>query len=281
MPFISSNDHTSLYYKDWGSGEPVVFVPGWCLGSEMWEYQMVPLAEAGFRCVSYDVRGCGRSDQPGGGYDLDTLSDDLAAVVEGLGLRSVALVGHSAGSAQILRYLSRHGAARVARISLISSTAPYLIKADDNPDGVDGAVLEEMISGLRRDRPRWAAALASPWFGADLPGVSVSPELLDWAVRMFLRASPRAAIETIRAVYTTDLRPDARSTTVPTLIVHGDSDVMVPFELSARRLAGEIPRAELTVYENASHGPFISHKDRLNDDLLSFLGAPSKAAAPS
>ncbi len=256
----------------------MVFVPGWCLSADMWEYQMVPLAEAGFRCISYDVRGCGRSDQPGGGYDLDTLADDLAAVIEGLELRDAALVGHSAGSAQILRYLSRHGAARVARISLISSTAPYLIRADDNPDGVDGAILEEMISGLRRDRPKWAAALASPWFGAGLPGVSVSPELLDWAVRMFLQASPRAAIETIRAVYTTDLRPDARATTVPTLIVHGDSDVMVPFEASARRLAGEIPHAELKVYENASHGPFVSHKERLNRDLLTFLRSPAEAA---
>ncbi len=277
MPFISSNDCTSLYYKDWGSGEPVVFVPGWCLSADMWEYQMVPLAEAGFRCISYDVRGCGRSDQPGGGYDLDTLADDLAAVIEGLELRDATLVGHSAGSAQILRYLSRHGSARVARISLISSTAPYLIKADDNPDGVDGAVLEEMISGLRRDRPKWAAALASPWFGVGLPGVSVSQEQLDWAVRMFLQASPRAAIETIRAVYTTDLRPDAREVAVPTLIVHGDADVMVPFEASARRLAEEISHAELRVYENASHGPFVSHKDRLNDDLLSFMGDHAKA----
>src|SRR3712207_1099698 len=123
MPFINSNDHTSLYYKDWGSGEPVVFVPGWCLSSEMWEYQMVPLAEAGFRCISYDVRGCGRSDQPGGGYDLDTLADDLAAVIEDLDLRDATLVGHSAGSAQIVRYLARHdGAHRVARVAFVGTT---------------------------------------------------------------------------------------------------------------------------------------------------------------
>ncbi len=278
MPFINSNDHTSLYYKDWGSGEPVVFVPGWCLSSEMWEYQMVPLAEAGFRCISYDVRGCGRSDQPGGGYDLDTLADDLAAVIEDLDLRNATLVGHSAGSAQIVRYLSRHGADRVARVALISTTGPFLLNTEDNPDGVDKLVLDDMIAGLRSDRQRWAAALANPWFGVDLPGVSISSELLDWAVGMFLQASPRAAIETIRAVYTSDLRPDARGIDVPTLIVHGDSDVMVPFEASARRLAGEIPHAQLKVYENASHGPFISHKDRLNDDLLSFLGAPARAA---
>lgn len=278
MPFIETTDSTRLFYKDWGAGEPIVFVPGWCLSSEMWEYQTVPLAEAGSRCVAYDVRGCGRSDQPGSGYDLDTLADDLAAVIESLDLHDATLVGHSAGSAQILRYLSRHGADRVARISLISSTAPYLIRADDNPDGVDGAVLEQMISGLRHDRPQWAAALARPWFGADLPGVSISPELLDWAVRMFLQASPRAAMETLRAVYTTDLRPDARGTTVPALIVHGDSDIMTPFEVTARRLAGEIPHVKLEVYENASHGPFVSHRDRLNQDLLTFLRSPARAA---
>lgn len=276
MPFIETGDRTRLFYKDWGAGEPVVFVPGWCLSADMWEYQMVPLAEAGLRCVAYDVRGCGRSDQPGHGYDLDTLADDLAAVIEGLDLSGATLVGHSAGSAQIVRYLSRHGDDRVARAALVSTTAPFLLKTEGNPDGVDRAVLDDMIAGLRDDRQRWAAALANPWFGVGLPGVSISPEMLDWAVGLFLQASPRAAIETIRAVYTTDLRPDAREVAVPALIVHGDSDVMVSLEASACRLAEEIPHAELKVYENASHGLFVSHKDRLNGDLLSFLGLPRK-----
>lgn len=200
------------------------------------------------------------------------------ALIEDLDLRGAMLVGHSAGSAQIIRYLSRHGEDRIVRAALVSTTAPYLLKTGDNPEDVDGAVLDDMIAGLRSDRQRWAAALANPWFGAGLPDVSVSWEMLDWAVGLFLQASPRAAIETIRAVYTTDLRPDARGITVPTLIVHGDADVMVPFEASARRVAEEIPHAGLKVYENASHGPFISHKDRLNDDLLSFMGAPAKAA---
>jgi non-heme chloroperoxidase len=198
-------------------------------------------------------------------------------VIEGLDLRDATLVGHSAGSAQIVRYLSRHGDDRVARAALVSTTAPFLLKTEGNPDGVDRAVLDGMIAGLRDDRQRWAAALANPWFGVNLPGVSVSQEMLDWAVGLFLQASPRAAIETIRAVYTTDLRPDAREVAVPTLIVHGAADVMVPFEASARRLAEEISHAELRVYENASHGPFVSHKDRLNDDLLSFMGDHAKA----
>jgi non-heme chloroperoxidase len=277
MPFIETGDSTRLFYKDWGDGEPVVFVPGWCLSADMWEYQMVPFAEAGLRCVTYDVRGCGRSDQPGGGYDFDTLADDLAAVIEDLDLRDATLVGHSAGSAQIVRYLSRHGDDRVARAALVSTTAPFLLKTEGNPDGVDRAVLDDMISGLRDDRQRWAAALANPWFGVGQPGVSISPEMLDWAVGLFLQASPRAAIETIRAVYTTDLRADACRINIPTLIVHGDADVMVPVEASASRLAEEVPHAELKVYENASHGPFVSHKDRLNHDLLSFMGSPAKA----
>lgn len=152
------------------------------------------------------------------------------------------------------------------------------MKTEGNPDGVDRAVLDDMIAGLRDDRQRWATALANPWFGVGLPGVSVPPEMLDWAVGLFLQGSPRAAIETIRAVYTTDLRPDAREVAVPTLIVHGDADVMVPLEVSSRRVAGEIPHAELKVYENASHGPFISHKGRLIRDLLAFLGFPAEAA---
>jgi non-heme chloroperoxidase len=142
---------------------------------------------------------------------------------------------------------------------------------------VDGALLEEMISGLRANRQRWAASLAGLWFGVGSDGMPLSQELLDWAVGIFLQASPRAAIETMRAVYTTDLRPDARGTTVPTLIVHGDADIMVPFEISARRLVEEMPRAEFKIYENASHGPFTSHNERLNDDLLTFLGSPAKS----
>ena len=275
MPFIESSDRTFLFCQDWGTGKPVLFVHGWCLGAEMWEYQMMPLLEAGWRCVSYDVRGSGRSDRPGNGYDFDTLADDLAAVIEHLDLRDVMLVGHSMGGAQILRYLARHGSDRVSRISLVAATAPFLLKTEDNPDGgVDEAALNEMLSGLRQDRPQWAAAIADPWFGNGLPGVSVSRELTNWGVGLFMKASPLAAIDMLRSSFVTDFRADTRSVDVPTLIIHGDSDVMVPFEVSSRRLAEEIPHNELKVYENASHGLFVSHKDRINADLLAFLGVP-------
>jgi pimeloyl-ACP methyl ester carboxylesterase len=271
MPFIETKDGTSLFYKDWGTGKPVLFVHGWCLGADMWEYQMTPLVDAGLRCIAYDVRGCGRSDQPGHGYDLDTLADDLAAVIEHLDLRDVALVGHSMGGAQIVRYLARRGADRTAQVALVSTTAPFLLKTEDNPGGLDELVLDDMIVGLRNDRAQWATAIANPWFGNGLPGVSVSPELLDWGVGLFLKASPKAAIDMLRTSFVADLRADTRALAVPTLVVHGDSDMMVPFEVSGRRVAEAIPHSELKVYENASHGPFVSHKDRLNGDLHSFV----------
>jgi non-heme chloroperoxidase len=272
MPFIETSDRTSLFYKDWGTGKPVLFLHGWCLGANMWEYQMTPLADRGLRCIAYDVRGCGRSDQPGHGYDFDTLSDDLAAVIEHLDLRDATLVGHSAGSAQIVRYLARHESAhRVARVAFVGTTMPFLLKTEDNPDGVEKSYLDDMIAALYNDRAQWASAIADPWFGVDLSGVTVTPELVRWGVGLFLQASPKAAIDMLRTFFTTDLRSDMRAVTVPTLIVHGAADMMVPFELSSRRVAEAVPHSELKVYENASHGLFVSHKDRLNGDLLSFV----------
>ena len=271
MPFIQTSDLTSLFYKDWGTGKPVLFLHGWCLGANMWEYQMTPLAERGLRCIAYDVRGCGRSDQPGHGYDFDTLADDLAAVIEHLDLREATLVGHSAGSAQIVRYLARHGADRVARVAFVGTTMPFLLKTEDNPDGVHKSDLEGMIAALYNDRAQWASAIAEAWFGVGLPGVRVSPELVRWGVGLFLQASPKAAIDMLRTFFTTDLRSDMSAVSVPTLIVHGASDMMVPFELTSRRVAEAVAHSELEVYENASHGLFVSHKDRLNDDLLSFV----------
>jgi pimeloyl-ACP methyl ester carboxylesterase len=272
MPFVKTRDHTSLFYQEWGTGEPMLFVHGWCLGADMWEYQMAPLVDEGLRCVAYDVRGCGRSDRPGSGYDFDTLTDDMAVMIDHLDLRGVTLVGHSMGAAQVVRYLARHGSDRVARVALVSMIPPFSAKTEDNPDGADESVLAGMVAALYDDRARWASDIAPSWFGDGLPGVSVSAELLDWGVRLFLEASLRAAVELQRASFATDLRPDTRAVAVPTLVVHGDSDSMVPFETSSRKVAGAITNAELKVYENASHGLFVSHKARLNRDLLSFSG---------
>jgi non-heme chloroperoxidase len=271
MPFIETRDGTRLFYKDWGDGDAVLFVHGWVLGADMWEYQMAPLATQGLRCIAYDLRGCGRSEQPGHGYDPDTLAGDLAAVIEHLDLREVTLVGHSMGTGQIVRYLSRHHTGRVARVAFTATTLPFLLRTDDNPAGLDATTFEDTLAAVADDRPGFAAGVADLWFGNGLPGVSVSAELQHWLIGLFMRASARAAIEMYREFTATDFRADTSAVPVPTLIVHGDSDAMAPVDLTARRAAAAVPQSRLTIYRNASHGLFVSHKQRLNADLVTFI----------
>jgi pimeloyl-ACP methyl ester carboxylesterase len=270
MPYLNTTDGTALFFRDWGSGDPVVFVHGWGLHSDMWEYQLPELVDQGLRCVAYDRRGCGRSDQPGDGYDFDTLADDLAAVIDHLDLRDVTLVSHSMGSGEVARYLTRHGAGRVARVALISPTLPYLLHDETNPEGVDAAAFDQIVAALRADRPGYLADLGPAALGTDLPGVSVSDALMGWALGLFLPSSPKASIDTVRTHTETDLRGDMASFTVPTLIVHGDQDALVPFEVSGRRAAEMIDGCTLVVYENASHWPFVTHRERLNEELIAF-----------
>jgi non-heme chloroperoxidase len=270
MPYVRARDGTRLYYEDWGAGAPLVFIHGWGLGADMWEYQMPYLAARGLRCIAYDRRGCGRSDHPGDGYDFDTFADDLAALLDTLDVRAVTLVGHSMGGGEVARYLARHGAGRVARTVLLSSITPFLLQTADNPDGVDASVFDFIVAELEKDRPRYLAQSVPMFFGVGLPGVSVSPEMMAWGVGLALRASPKATIEMVRAFSRTDFRSDMPAFTVPTLIIHGDSDHTVPLEVSARKTAAAIPGSELRVYEGAAHGLFVSDKDRLNADLLAF-----------
>jgi pimeloyl-ACP methyl ester carboxylesterase len=268
--FVETSDGTSLFYKDWGAGKPLVFVSGWLVSSDMWEYQMTYLSSHGLRCVAYDRRGHGRSSQPGHGYDYDTLADDLAAIINRLDLREVTLVGHSMGGGEIVRYMSRHGAGRVARIALVASTTPFLLRTADNPDGVDKGYFEELRKALTSDRPRWLAEAAPAFFGAGLPNCSVSSEMIQWGVLMCLQSSLKANIDASRAFAETDFRAEMRKITVPTLIVHGDKDNGAGVELTAKRSAKLIPGSQLKVYEGAPHGLFITHMDRLNSDLLEF-----------
>jgi pimeloyl-ACP methyl ester carboxylesterase len=279
MPYLTTSDGTALFVRDWGSGDPVVFVHGWGLCSDMWEYQMPDLVDRGLRCIAYDRRGCGRSDQPGDGYDFDTLADDLAAVIDDRDLRDVTLVSHSMGSGEVARYLTRHGAERVARVALISPTLPYLKRDETNPDGVDPAAFEQIVAALRADRPGYLAALGPAALGQGLPGVSLSDALVQWALGLFLASSPKASIDTVRTHTETDMRDDMASFTMPTLIVHGDQDALVPIEVSARRAAPMIADSELVVYENASHWPFVTHRERLNDELAAFARAEVPRAA--
>ena len=270
-PFITTDDGCNLFYRDWGSGPPVVFLHGWGLGCDMWEYQMPWLADRGARCIAYDARGCGRSDDPGYGYDFDRLADDLAAVVERLDLADVTLVAHSMAAGTVARYLTRHGAARIRRVVLVAPTTPYLMKADDNPGGVDRAAFDFTCDQLARDRAAFLAAGAAAFFGAGSEQSPVSPAIVEWGVGLAMRASPRATLAYVRTFSETDLRADLASFTMPTLVIQGDADMSTPLELTGRPTANAIAGSRLTVYEGAAHGLFFTEKERLNRDILEFL----------
>jgi non-heme chloroperoxidase len=277
MPFLETDDHTRLFYQEWGPGEPVLFVHGWAMGADMWEYQMLDLSDRGFRPIAYDQRGCGRSDQPGRGYDFNTYADDLATLIEHLDLRNLALVAYSLGGGMVARYLSRHGSGRIAKVALVSSTTPYLLKADDNPEGMDrGLVYDGFLAGLLADRPQLVANLAAPFFGLGRPGIAISTEMVQWATQLCLRSSARGMIDLYRVSCESDLRSDMNAFTMPTLVIHGDADMFAPLDVTARRTARAIPGSRLEVYENAAHGLFLTHRERLSRDLLAFIETESE-----
>jgi non-heme chloroperoxidase len=266
FPYLEVGERATLFYKDWGHGDPVVvFVHGWPFHSDMWQYQMFHLASAGVRVIAYDQRGCGRSTDPGTGYDFDTLADDLASVIEQLGLRKVVLVGHSIGTGQIVRYLTRHGPDRVSSIVLLSASLPYIQKSADNPDGMDPVHFEHWRMSVRTDAPAWLER-ASKSFAPE-----ASPEMLQWVGRMVQENSLWAMVCTNRVEVETDWRAELPKVRVPTLVVHGDADSTCHIETTGRRVAQLIPGAELKVYDGARHGLFITHIDKLNSDLLSFV----------
>ncbi|HEY0205892.1 MAG TPA: alpha/beta hydrolase [Acetobacteraceae bacterium] len=271
MPFIETADKTTLFYNDWGSGRPVVLIHGWPLDSDMWEYQSTFLASHGLRVIAYDRRGFGRSGQPWTGYDYNTLADDLKAVLDGLNLDGVTLVGFSMGGGEVARYMGRHGGARVAKAVLVSAVTPYLLQGPDNPDGVPRAIFDTMIEGLQKDRPQFLATFGKQFFGAGLLNFTVTAEILQWSQTMALLGSPKATTDCVRAFSETDFRQDMGMFRVPTLVIHGTSDATVPAEKSGRIAAKMIPGADLLEYPGAPHGLFFTEKDRLNQDLLAFI----------
>ncbi|HMB27475.1 MAG TPA: alpha/beta hydrolase [Blastocatellia bacterium] len=273
-PFIVTSDGANLFYKDWGNGKPVVFVHGWALNSDMWQYQMIHLADQGLRCVAYDSRGHGRSSDHGRGYDYDTLAGDLAAVIEQLNLREVTLVGHSMGCGVVVRYLSRHGPRRVARVALVSPSLPFILKTEDNPDGVDKIVFERLRATWSRDFPKWLADNARPFFTPE-----TSTEMVQWGIRMCLQASMKALIDCNRTDTETDFRGELPKITAPTLIIHGDKDVSTPLEATGRKTARLIPGSRLEVYEGAPHGLMFTHMDRFNRDLHDFIKGQAARAS--
>ncbi|MBF6064797.1 alpha/beta hydrolase [Nocardia terpenica] len=270
MPYLSA-DSVDLFYRDWGTGAPVVFTHTWALSSAMWQYQAAALADRGLRCVTYDRRGHGRSDQPGGGYDFDTLADDLATVIERLDLRDVTLVGHSTGTGEIVRYLARHGSDRVARIVLVSSALPFMLRTPDNPDGLPMAAWDEMRAQWRTDFAAWARRVAEPLFGVGLPGISISRALIDWSTADSHATSVKAMLDLSHAVSETDHRADLRAIAVPALVIHGAADEFNPLPLCGELTASLIPDSRLKVYDNGPHGLYLTHREQLTADLLEFI----------
>lgn len=272
MPHIETRDGTKLYVKEWGSGRPVILVHGWPLSSDSWDPISLALAEQGYRVIAYDRRGFGRSDQPWEGYDYDTLSNDLADVMKECGVaRDAALFGFSMGGGEVARYMSRHGGKGVVQAGLIASIVPYLLKTQDNPDGVPGAALESMSKDIKTDRPNFMKEFLKSFFGVGMITQPLSDEALAWAWRLCMQAGLRPTLACAEAFANTDFRPELSSFTVPTLVIHGTKDQIVPIEATGRAAAKGIERSELIEYEGAPHGLFLTEQDRLIADLKTFL----------
>lgn len=275
MKFIESKDATTgetvnISYKDYGSGRPVVLIHGWPLSKDMWEYQIDDLVDAGLRVIKYDRRGFGKSDKPWNGYDYDTLTDDLHAVVEGLDLKDAVLVGFSMGGGEAVRYLSRYGTERVSGLVLVSAVTPYLVKTPDNPEGVDESVFAEMMEQLKKDRIAFLDDFGKKFFSVSLMHHPVSAPLLEYYRGLAAVALPRATQQCAISFAQTDFRNDVQNINIPTLIIHGDDDKTVPIDASSERTAKMIAGAEFKVYDGAPHGLFYTHREQLNEDLINF-----------
>ena len=271
MSTITTKDGTRIYYKDWGAGRPVVFSHGWPLSADAWEDQMAFLGERGYRCVAHDRRGHGRSGQPWAGNDMDTYADDLAALVEALGLKEAVHVGHSTGGGEVARYIGRHGTKRVAKAVLISAVPPLMLQTGANPGGLPLAVFDGLRAGVRADRSQLFQDLSGPFYGANRAGATVSQGLRDSFWLQGMQAGFKGVLDCIKAFSETDFTADLKRFDIPTLILHGDDDQIVPIGASARLSAERIAGSVLKVYPGAPHGLCSTHKDRINADLLAFL----------
>jgi non-heme chloroperoxidase len=273
MGRITTSDGTRIWYKDWGSGQPVVFSHGWPLNGDAWDDQAFLVASNGFRAIAHDRRGHGRSSQPWDGNDLDTYADDLAALMDELNLRDAILVGHSTGGGEVTRYIGRHGTSRVAKAVLLDAIPPLMLKTDANPGGMPIEAFDQLRAGLASDRSQFYRELSEPFYGANRPGSPVSQGIRDAFWFWSMQAGLKGAYDCIKAFSETDLTEDLKRFDVPTLIVHGDDDQIVPIDDSARLSSQLVKDARLEVYPGGPHGLAMlpAYKDRFNADLLRFL----------
>ncbi|HEU4322578.1 MAG TPA: alpha/beta hydrolase [Roseiflexaceae bacterium] len=280
MGTITVKDGTEIYYKDWGTGQPVVFSHGWPLTADAWEAQMTFLASHGYRCIAHDRRGHGRSSQPWDGNEMDTYADDLAALIEHLDLTEAVLVGHSTGGGEVARYIGRHGTKRVAKAVLVGAVPPQMLKTEANPGGLPIEVFDGFRAAYLADRAEFFLQIASgPFFGFNRPGAKVSQGLIQSWWRQGMLSGHKNAYDCIKAFSETDFTEDLKRFDVPTLIVHGDDDQIVPIGASALRSAELVPNATLKIYPGGSHSLGDTSKDQLNADLLAFIAAPAPVAA--
>jgi non-heme chloroperoxidase len=268
---VSTQDGTKIFYKDWGSGQPVLFSHGWPLTADAWDDQMWYCVSNGYRAVAHDRRGGGRSSQPWEGNDLDTYADDLAQLIDQLDLRDIVLVGHSTGGGEITRYMGKYGTERVSKAVLVGAIPPLMLKTDANPEGTPRSVFDDLRTGVERDRSQFWKDLALPFYGFNRKGANVSEGLIDHFWLQGMTMSLKAAYDCIRAFSETDLTEDCKKIDVPTLIIHGDDDQIVPIAASANKSSKLIRNCTLNVYKGAPHGLTSTRQDDFNADLLAFL----------
>jgi non-heme chloroperoxidase len=276
---ITTRDGTQIYYKDWGSGQPVVFSHGWPLSADAWEDQMMFLASRGYRCIAHDRRGHGRSSQPWEGNEMNTYADDLAALMEKLDIKNAVHVGHSTGGGEVARYIGRHGTKRVSKAVLIGAVPPLMLKTEANPGGLPIQAFNQIRAAVVADRSQFWKDLSAPFYGANRPGAKVSQGLRDSFWMQGMQAGMKAAFDCIRAFSETDFTEDLKKFDVPTLILHGDDDQIVPIGASAYLSSKIVKDVILKVYPGLPHGMCSTHKDLVNADLLAFVEGRARAAA--